>query len=54
MIQNFDIIFQHSTYINGSPIYDPTFVLGHRLYEVRWPVPYLTAFISPVFLPGSH
>ena len=46
-----------------SPIYDPyvgecllerTLVLSHRLFEVGWPVPFLAAFISPVFPPGPH
>ena len=45
-----------------SPIYDPyveecllerTLVLDNRLFcEVGWPVPFLAAFISPVFPPG--
>ena len=46
-----------------SPVYDlyvgeclleRTLVLGHRLFEVGWPVPFLAAFISPVFPPGPH
>ena len=45
------------------PLYDPyvgecllerTLVLGHRLCEVGWPVPFPAAFISPVFPPGPH
>ena len=49
--------------VKVSPIYDPyvrecllerTLVLSHRLFEVGWPVPFLAAFISPVFPPGPH
>ena len=49
--------------VKVSPIYDPyvgdcllerTLVLSHRLFEVGWPVPFLAAFISPVFPPGTH
>ena len=31
-----------------------TLVLGHRLYEVGWPVPFITTFISSVLPPGPH
>ena len=37
----------------GVPVRE-TLVLSHRLCEVGWPVPYLAAFISPVFPPGTH
>ena len=49
--------------VKVSPIYDQyvgecllerTLVLSHRLFEVGWPVPFLAAFISPVFPPGPH
>ena len=49
--------------VKVSPVYDPyvgelllerTLVLGHRLFEVGWSVPFLAAFISPVFPPGPH
>ena len=49
--------------VKVSPIYDPcigecllerTLVLSHRPFEVGWPVPFLAAFISPVFPPGPH
>ena len=31
-----------------------TFVLGHRLCEVGWLVPFLATVIFPVFPPGPH
>ena len=31
-----------------------TLVLSNQLCEVGWPVPFLAAFISPVFPPGPH
>ena len=46
-----------------NPISDPyvrkcllekTLVLGHRHFEVGWPVPFLAAFAFPVFPPGLH
>ena len=37
----------------GVPVRE-TLVLSHRLCRVGWPVPFLAAFISPVFLPGAH
>ena len=37
----------------GVPVRE-TLVLSHRLCEVGWPVPFLAAFISPVFPPGTH
>ena len=37
----------------GVPVRE-TLVLSHRLCEVVWPVPFLAAFISPVFPPGTH
>ena len=46
-----------------NPIYDPyvgecllerTLVLGHRHCEIGWPDPFLAAFISSVFPPGTH
>ena len=49
--------------VKVSPIYDPyvgecllerTLVLSHQLFEVGWPVPFLAAFISPVFPSGPH
>ena len=49
--------------VKVSLIYDPyvrecllerTLVLGHRLCEVGWPVPFLATFIFPVFLSGPH
>ena len=45
--------------VKVSPIYVPyvekgALVLGHRICEVRWPVPFLAAFISRVFTPGPH
>ena len=52
-----------SVKVKVSPIYDPyvgecllerTLVLSHRLFEVGWPVPFLAAFISPVFPSGPH
>ena len=49
--------------VKVSPICDPyvgecllerTLVLSYQLCEVGWPVPFLAAFISPVFAPGPH
>ena len=49
--------------VKACPVYDPyvgecllerTLVLSHRLCEVGWPVPFLAAFISPVFPSGTH
>ena len=49
--------------VKVNPIYDPyvgecllerTLVLSDRLFEAGWPVPFLAAFISPVFPPGTH
>ena len=37
----------------GVPVRE-TLVLSHQLFEVGWPVPFLAAFISPVFPPGPH
>ena len=37
----------------GVPVRE-TLVLSHRLCEVGWPVPFLAAFISPVFPPGPR
>ena len=37
----------------GVPVRE-TLVLSHRLCEVGWPAPFLAAFISPVFPPGTH
>ena len=37
----------------GVPVRE-TLVLSHRLCEVGWPVPFLAAFITPVFPPGTH
>ena len=37
----------------GVPVRE-TLVLSHRLCEVGWPVPFLAAFFSPVFPPGTH
>ena len=37
----------------GVPVRE-TLVLSHRLCEAGWPVPFLAAFISPVFPPGTH
>ena len=37
----------------GVPVRE-TLVLSHRLCEVGWPVPFLAAFISLVFPPGTH
>ena len=49
--------------VKVSPVYqsyvreyllERTLVLGHRLFEVGWPVPFFAAFIFPVFPPGPH
>ena len=47
--------------VKVSPIYglyvqlsERTLVLGYWICEVGWPVPFLTAFISPVFSPGPY
>ena len=57
------IICCHIIKVKVSPIYDlyvgeylleRALVLGHRHCEVEWPVPFLAAFISPVFSPDPH
>ena len=49
--------------VDVSPIYDPyvgecllerTLSLGHRLFEVGWPVPFLATLISSVFSQDPH
>ena len=35
----------------GKRLLERTLVLGHRLCEAGWPVPFLAAFILPVFPP---
>ena len=37
-----------------KPQLDRALVLGHRHCEVGWTVPFLAAFNSPVFPPGTH
>ena len=37
----------------GVPVRE-ILVLSYRLCEVGWPVPFLAAFISPVFPSGTH
>ena len=59
-----DALFYHQhKKVKASPIYEPyvseclferTLALSYRLCEVGWPVPFLTAFISPVFPPGPY
>ena len=38
----------------GKCLLAKTLVLGHRICEVGWPVPFLAAFISPGSRPGPH
>ena len=38
----------------GKCLLERTLFLGHQLCEVRWPVPFLAAFVSPVFPSGPH
>ena len=37
----------------GVPVREKL-VLSHRIFEVGWSVPFLIAFISPVFPPSPH
>ena len=38
----------------GKCLLERTDILGHRLCEVGWPVPFLAVFISPLFPLGPH
>ena len=38
----------------GNCPLERTLILGHRLFEVGWPVPFLAAFVAPVLPPGPH